>query len=107
MAVGPLQRPLPGMVVFAEHLTVALVRVAESAAAERAGELSGRPSGTGGNVTTGVVRVGDTVRRPVAPEVCQSVSGRVRGSPKRVITLALKPVIAVMWSPAVVMTRRQ
>ena len=43
----------------------------------------------------------------VAPEVCQSVSGRVRGSPKRVMTLVLKLVMAVMWSPAVVMTRRQ
>jgi hypothetical protein len=43
----------------------------------------------------------------VAPEVCQSVSGRVRGSPKRVMTLVLKQVMAVMWSPAVVMTRRQ
>ena len=43
----------------------------------------------------------------VAPEVRQSVSGRVRGSPKRVMTLVLKPVMAVMWSPAVVMTRRQ
>jgi hypothetical protein len=43
----------------------------------------------------------------VAPEVCQSVSGRVRGSPKRVMTLALKLVMEVMWSPAVVMTRRQ
>ena len=42
-----------------------------------------------------------------APEVCQSVSGRVRGSPKRVMTLVLKLVMAVMWSPAVVMTRRQ
>ena len=42
----------------------------------------------------------------VAPEVCQSVSGRVRGSPKRVMTLVVKPVMAVMWSPAVVMTRR-
>ena len=43
----------------------------------------------------------------VAPEVCQSVSGRVRGSPKRVMTLVLKLVMAVMWSPEVVMTRRQ
>jgi 8-oxo-dGTP pyrophosphatase MutT (NUDIX family) len=44
----------------------------------------------------------------VAPEVCQSVSGRVRGSPKRVMTLVLlKPVMTVMWSPAVVMTRRE
>ena len=40
-------------------------------------------------------------------EVCQSVSWRVRGSPKRVMTLVLKLVMAVMWSPAVVMTRRQ
>ena len=39
-------------------------------------------------------------------EVCQSVSGKVRGSPKRVMTLVLKPVMDVMWSPAVVMTRR-
>ena len=43
----------------------------------------------------------------VAPEVCQSAPGRVRGSPKRVMTLVLKLVMAVMWSPAVVMTRRQ
>jgi hypothetical protein len=56
---------------------------------------------------------GGDLRSPVllpeawTPEVCQSVSGRVRGSPKRVMTLVLKLVMAVMWSPAVVMTRRQ
>ena len=43
----------------------------------------------------------------LAPEVYQSVAGRVRGSPKRVMTLVLKLVMAVMWSPAVVMARRQ
>jgi hypothetical protein len=32
----------------------------------------------------------------VAPEVCQSVSERVRGSPKRVMTLGVNPVMAVM-----------
>ena len=42
----------------------------------------------------------------VAPEVCQSVSGRVRGSPKRVMTLVVKQVMAVIWSPTVVMTWR-
>jgi hypothetical protein len=31
-----------------------------------------------------------------APEVCQSVSGKVRGSPKRVMTSVLKLVMAVM-----------
>ena len=39
--------------------------------------------------------------------VRQSGSGRVRGSPKRVITSVLKLVMAVMRSPAVVTTRRQ
>ena len=36
--------------------------------------------------------------------VCQSVPGSVRGSPNRGITLAPKPVTAVMRSPAVVTT---
>jgi phosphotransferase family enzyme len=43
----------------------------------------------------------------VAPEeVGQPVSGRVRGSPKRGMTSVLKQVMAVIWSPAVVMTWR-
>src|SRR6185312_3517592 len=37
----------------------------------------------------------------------QSVPGRGRGSPKRVMTLVLKLVMVVMWSPEVVMTWRQ
>ena len=36
--------------------------------------------------------------------VCQSVPGSVRGSPNRGITLAPKPVTAVMRSPAIVTT---
>jgi hypothetical protein len=56
-----------------------------------------------------VVSLASAFRRgttEMAPDVRQSVSGRVRGSPKRVMTLVLKPVMAVTWSPAVVMTRR-
>jgi len=45
-------------------------------------------------------------RSIIGVRACQYVPGRVRGSPKRVMTSVVKQVMAVMWSPAVVMTWR-
>ena len=62
-------------------------------AAER---VAGRiPAGPGAG--PGGFRVADGL-------VCQPVPGSVRGSPNRGITLAPKPVTAVMRSPAIVTT---
>jgi hypothetical protein len=58
-----------------------------------------------GDAAVGGEAVEDGAR--VTTEACQSVPGWVRGSPKRVMTSAVKPVMAVMWSPAVVTTRRE